>query len=127
MNNEVFVFGSNLAGIHGAGAAKFAYKKLGARWGKGHGHYGDSYALPTKDSHIKTLSLDQIAMFVGAFIVFAINHPNLTFKVTRVGCGLAGIDDDVMAAMFLKAPDNCTFDLAWKSYLGDEKEYWGTF
>lgn len=124
---EVFVFGSNLAGVHGAGAAKTAYKKYGARWGKGHGHYGDSYAIPTKDTNIKTMAIEDIRTFVNAFIVYAANHPELNFKVTRVGCGLAGIDDSVMASMFKNATGNCSFDLAWKSYLGDDFNYWGTF
>jgi hypothetical protein len=124
---EVFVFGSNLAGIHGAGAAKDAYKKHGARWGKGHGHYGESYALPTKDQHIKTLPLESIRLFVAAFIVYAVSQPDTEFKVTRIGCGLAGIDDAVMASMFSLVPSNCSFDLAWQSYMPEGTKFWGTY
>ena len=124
---EIFVFGSNLAGVHGAGAAKTAYKKYGARWGMGVGHYGCSYAIPTKDQNIKTMALEDIRTFVEGFIIYAASHPEWDFKVTRVGCGLAGLDDAVMASMFKHATGNCSFDLAWQSYLGDEHTYWGTF
>lgn len=124
---EIFVFGSNLAGIHGAGAAKTAYKKHGARWGMGVGHYGCSYAIPTKDQHIKTMKADVIATFVDAFIYYAAAHPEWDFKVTRIGCGLAGFKDSVMAGLFLNATGNVLFDEAWKPYLGDNYNYWGTF
>lgn len=123
---QVFVFGSNLAGRHGAGAARTAYNKYGARYGMGVGHYGDSYAIPTKDQNLQTMALIDIRTFVDGFILYANAHPKLEFKVTRIGCGLAGLDDSTMASMFLAAPSNCLFDLAWQSYLGDFK-YWGTF
>ena len=114
---EVFVFGSNLAGINGAGAAKTAYKKHGARWGMGVGHYGCSYALPTKDQHIHTLDMGNIKVFVDAFLMYADAHPEWNFKVTRVGCGLAGIPDQFMANLFVIAPYNCSIDEEWKPYL----------
>jgi len=90
MSKPIFVFGSNLAGIHGAGAAAYAKRYKGAVWGKGHGHYGDSYALPTKDENIQTLSLERIEVFVKEFLDYAENHPDLTFHLTPIGCGLAG-------------------------------------
>lgn len=124
---EVFVFGSNLAGIHGAGAAKTAYKKHGARWDMGVGHYGCSYALPTKDRQIKTLDMEIIKVFVEGFLMYAEFRPEWNFKVTRVGCGLAGIPDQFMANLFVNAPANCSFDEAWKPYLGEDYNYWGTF
>lgn len=124
---EIFVFGSNLSGIHGAGAAKVAYKKHGARYGMGHGHYGDSYAIPTKDYEIKSMSLEHIKPFISAFIVYAANHPEWDFKVTRIGCGLAGFKDEDIAPLFRIATGNCTFDEAWKPWLGNEHTYWGSY
>jgi len=126
---EIFVFGSNLAGIHGAGAALTAYKKHGARWGMGAGHYGCSYAIPTKDQHIKPLSLEDIETFVAAFILYADSHPEWIFKVTRIGCGLAGFSDAEIAPMFYYATGNCLFDEVWKEHLPHSEcfTYWGTF
>lgn len=124
---EIFVFGSNLAGIHGAGAAKTAYKKHGARWGMGVGHYGCSYAIPTKDQNIKTMKRSDVETFVAGFILYAASHPEWDFKVTRIGCGLAGFTDAEMAVLFVTATGNVLFDEAWKPYLGDTYNYWGTF
>lgn len=125
---EIFVFGSNLAGIHGAGAAKTAYKKHGARWGMGVGHYGCSYAIPTKDQHIKTMLHRDVETFVKAFILYAAAHPELDFKVTRIGCGLAGFVDAEIAPMFRDATGNVLFDEAWKPWLDAYgHQYWGTF
>lgn len=92
MAKPIFVFGSNLAGIHGAGAAAYAKRYKGAVWGEGHGHYGDSYALPTKDENIKTLSLTEITEFIGEFLYYAKENPDLIFHLTPIGCGLAGYD-----------------------------------
>ena len=113
MSKQVFVFGSNEAGVHGAGAARAAYEKHGARWGKGFGHYGNSFAIPTKDMNIMTLDLMVIRKYVEAFLQYAAAHKDLTFKVTRIGCGLAGYTDQEIAPMFWEAPSNCTFDGAW--------------
>ena len=124
---EIFVFGSNLAGVHGAGAAKVAYKKHGARWGMGVGHYGCSYAIPTKDQNIVSMSLKDIETFVAGFILYAASHPELDFKVTQIGCGLAGFTKEQIATMFINAPGNCMFDEAWKPILGKHFFYWGTF
>lgn len=101
--NEVFVFGSNRAGYHGKGAAKLAYDRFGAQGGKGEGHYGQSYALPTKDAHIKTLPLAQIALGVERFFDYATANPKLKFLVTEVGCGLAGYRPKDIAPMFKDA------------------------
>lgn len=98
--NEVFVFGSNLAGRHGGGAAKLAAEKFGVTYGVGIGHEGKSYALPTKDERIQTLPLDEIGKHVGNLIVYAAAHPELTFLVTRVGCGLAGYTPAEIAPLF---------------------------
>lgn len=128
---RVFVFGSNTGGYHGGGAAHAAYKKHGARWGMGFGHYGDSFAIPTKagdkDKGVgETLPLADINQFVQGFIAYAKSHPELEFQVTRIGCGLAGLKDQDIAPMFKDAPINCLIDSAWSIYLPDH-QVWGTF
>ena len=104
---RIFVFGSNLAGRHGKGAAKYALYNKGAEYGKGIGMQGTSYAIPTKDEKIKTLPLHSINFFVKEFINFAKDNPELEFEVTRIGCGLAGYTDEQIAPMFKDAPANC--------------------
>lgn len=120
----IFVFGSNLAGIHGAGAAKYALKYEGAIWGQGTGRQGNSFAIPTKDRNIQTLSLKDIQWYVDRFIVYARYSLNLDFKVTQIGCGLAGYKSEQIASMFNDAPENCFFDRAWEPYLGKDFNYW---
>lgn len=127
MSQNIFVFGSNLSGIHGAGAAYYARIKHGAVAGQGIGLQGTSYAIPTKDYKLRSLSLRAIGYAVEDFLNFAAVHPEMTFQVTRIGCGLAGYSDCMIAPMFAKAPKNCQFDEAWREYLGDEFTYWGTF
>lgn len=112
--NHVFVFGSNLKGIHGAGAAKFAAMHWGAMLGIGEGRTGNSYALPTKETPYKTRSLDRIEDSVVRFFEYARENPSLTFLVTRVGCGYAGYEDSQIAPMFKDAPPNCVLPDAWK-------------
>lgn len=110
---EIFVFGSNLSGIHGAGAAACAFEEHGAEWGVGVGRTGNSYALPTKNKNIKTLPLCDINAFVLDFLEYAEQHPELTFNVTRIGCGLAGYKNEDIAPMFEDAPANCRLDSEW--------------
>lgn len=93
--NEVFVFGSNLSGQHGGGAARIAYEKFGAIWGQGTGLQGQSYGIPTMHGGVEA-----IKSYVDDFILFAKAHPELTFLVTRVGCGIAGFTDGEMAPLF---------------------------
>ena len=112
---SIFVFGSNLAGRHGAGAALYAYTHLGAVYGQGIGLQGYSYGIPTKDRRIQTLPLDAIQGYVSQFICFARQHPKLTFEVTRIGCGLAGYTDHQIAPMFKGAPDNCQLPEGWRA------------
>ena len=100
---EIFVFGSNLAGRHGAGAAKFALDNHGAIYGVGVGLQGDSYGIPTKDQNIETLPLSYIKVYVNQFIEFAKYTPNLIFNVTAIGCGLAGYTPLQIAPMFSSA------------------------
>jgi len=113
-NTEIFVFGSNLAGRHGKGAALHALKHHGALYGCGFGIQGTSYAIPTKDLNIKTLPLNVIQEHVKEFIAFAKAHPEATFKVTRIGCGLAGYTDSQIAPMFKNAPSNCILPDGWR-------------
>lgn len=99
--DQIFVFGSNLSGFHGAGAAKLAYNKFGALYGIGVGFQGRSYAIPTKDFYIRrTLTIDEIKPYVNDFIYFVKNNPDLEFLVTEVGCGLAGHSHDDIAPLF---------------------------
>jgi len=84
MAEPVFVFGSNLAGRHGAGAALYAVRNRGAVWGCGIGHHGDSYAIPTKGCHLEVLGLEEIGDYITNFLSYAARHPELTFNVTRI-------------------------------------------
>ena len=96
--NEIFVFGSNLAGMHGGGAALFAYKKFGAVWGQGVGLHGQTYAIPTMQGGV-----DTIQPYVDEFIAFAKAHPQYTFLVTPIGCGIAGFEEEEIAPLFKAA------------------------
>jgi hypothetical protein len=98
--DEVFVFGSNLAGMHGGGAAWVAFRKFGAVMGCGVGFRGQSYAIPTMQGGV-----DTIAPYVDQFIAFAKDHPELFFYVTRIGCGIAGFRDKEIAPLFSAAAD----------------------
>ena len=98
--NEIFVFGSNLAGMHGGGAARTALEHFGAVWGTGVGLQGQSYAIPTMHG-----STDAIRPYVDQFIRFAAEHPQYTFLVTRIGCGIAAFSADDIAPLFAKAID----------------------
>ena len=97
---EIFVFGSNKEGMHGGGAARIAYKEFGAIWGEGVGMTGRCYAIPTMDG-----SLDIIRKHVDDFTEYAAAHPELTFLVTRIGCGIAGWRDSEIAPLFGKASE----------------------
>jgi hypothetical protein len=98
--NQIFVFGSNYAGRHGAGAAKLAWAKFGAKMGVGMGLTGQTYAIATKDRRIRTLPLPKISVQVDRFIRFAKTHPEFEFLVTKIGCGLAGLNVSDIAPMF---------------------------
>lgn len=105
-SNEIFVFGSNESGIHGAGAAKLAFDKFGAVWGVGYGHEGKSFAIPTKDFEIQTLSIDKIKKYVDDFIKYAEENEEFNFLVTEIGCGLAGWNPKDIAPLFKNYPLN---------------------
>jgi hypothetical protein len=118
---RIFVFGSNLAGRHGAGAAKTAYEIYGAVYGKGKGLHGRSYAIPTKDKELRVLPLEQIEKYVREFLVVARIRTDLEFNVTRVGCGLAGYKNHQIAPMFKYAPPNCFLPVEWQVYAGKDR------
>ena len=98
--NQIFVFGSNLAGQHAGGAAWAAFNKFGAVWGQGVGLQGQSYAIPTMQGPVST-----IKPYVDEFIQFAAQHPEYEFLVTRIGCGIAGFKDEEIAPLFKAAAD----------------------
>ena len=97
-DNQIFVFGSNLSGSHGGGAARLAYERFGAVWGQGVGLQGQSYAIPTMQGGVET-----IKPYVDEFIRFAKNHPELKFLVTKIGCGIAGFNAQEIAPLFKDA------------------------
>ncbi|HAH22488.1 MAG TPA: hypothetical protein DCL77_01760 [Prolixibacteraceae bacterium] len=101
---QVFVFGSNMAGRHGGGAARLAYERFGARMGMGWGYVGSSYAIPTKDINIQTLPINEIFPWVHTFIE-SVKDSHLTFLVTEIGCGLAGYEPKDIAPLFKEAMD----------------------
>lgn len=113
-HNEIFVFGSNLKGIHGAGAAKLAYKKFGAILGKGAGLMGQSYGIPTKEDPWKTLPLVTIAKFVEVFLYFALEDKLHIFLITQIGCGYAGYSPNDIAPMFKQAQNKSNIYLPQK-------------
>lgn len=95
--NEIFVFGSNLSGHHGGGAALLAMNKWGAIWGQGVGLQGQTYGIPTMQGGVET-----IRPYVDEFIQFANKHPEMTFLVTEIGCGIAGFTPQEIALLLLK-------------------------
>jgi len=109
----IFVFGSNLAGRHGLGAALTAAHEHGAEYGVGEGRTGSAYAIPTKDEKLRVRTLPEINASVQKFIKYAKANPRLTFKVTRIGCGHAKYSDDDIAPMFSTAPSNCVLPDQW--------------
>ena len=101
--HEVFVFGSNMAGRHGAGAAKFAVEKFGAVYGIGFGPQGQSYAIPTKNSWLEIMQLEEIKPYIFVFIKYAKQNPDKVFKVTKIGCGLSNYEPIDIAPLFREA------------------------
>lgn len=113
--DEIFVFGSNLAGRHGGGAARIALNKFGAEWGVGTGLTGRSYAIPTMHGGVA-----EIKPYVDGFIDYAREHPELRFLLTRIGCGIAGFTDAEIAPLFRAALPlpNVYFPARWLELLG---------
>jgi hypothetical protein len=108
--NERFVFGSNGDGAHAAGAALAAHRHFGAVWGVGHGPTGRSYAIDTMSGP------EALAEDVAAFLEYARQHPDLTFLLTPVGCGIAGLTPAEVAPLFAGAPDNVAFPESFEEF-----------
>ena len=113
---KIFVFGSNLAGAHGAGAALEAKIRYGAKTGQGVGLQGWSYAIPTKDRNIKTLPLADISLHVSNFTRYAYLRDELQFFITPIGTGLAGYSHEQIAPLFVRLR-NCEYPPEWKDLL----------
>lgn len=115
-SNEIFVFGSNLSGQHGGGAARLAMNKWGAEWGKGIGLQGQTYAIPTMQGGPET-----IYPYVKEFIEFAKGNPEKIFLVTEIGCGIAGFRPKDIAPLFKEATEITNIYLPqrfWEILLG---------
>ena len=117
--NDVFVFGSNTEGRHGAGAAQVAHNVHGAKWGTAEGRQGNSYAIVTKDLRkgIRSIPLGYIALQVQDFLKYAGENPDERFIVTQIGCGLAGYRPKEIAPMFRGAPSNVVLPLSFTEVL----------
>ena len=116
--NEIFVFGSNLAGMHGGGAARMAHMLFGAEWGVGVGRTGQCYAIPTMQGGVET-----IRPYVDEFIEYAKQHHELLFRVTRIGCGIAGFTNEEIAPLFNAAceMENVSLPNGWRDIIKDSK------
>ena len=122
-SDRIFVFGSNYAGRHGAGAARYALEHQGARYGIGVGLYGRSYAIPTKDENIITLPRSVIQYEIDHFLTFSwATRRVFAFNITRIGCGLAGYTDEQIAPMFIGAHINCHFYEEWRKWFPDQAD-----
>lgn len=114
---QVMVFGSNGDGEHAGGAARYAYDNFGAEWGNHQGIQGQSYAIPTMAKYRKgvrkSYSLHTISLNVQTFLYYARQHPELTFMLTRIACGIAGHGEEDIAPMFHAAPDNVWKPRGW--------------
>lgn len=123
--SEIFVFGSNLAGRHGAGAAKYAMEVFGAEYGVGEGLTGRAYALPTKDMKLKTRALIDIEISLDKMLMCArVNQNDMWFRLTPVGCGLAGYErGDIWEILTKKyIPENVLFDRHWMNEYDDNQK-----
>lgn len=125
----VFVFGSNELGIHGGGAARIAADQFGAIYHQGFGPQGNTFAIPTCSKPTGQpnykIALEKVAYYVDCFVLWAKRNNTRSFKVTQIGCGLAGWTKEEIAPLFKSAPDNCSFDTDWEPILGDSFKYWG--
>lgn len=125
-DRAVFVFGSNEAGFHGAGAARDALLKYGAKLGQAFGLQGQSYAIPTKNARLDSLSLHELRAYILDFLDdVKAEQPNVwkhEFVVTRIGCGLAKFADEDVAPLFRNAPDTCHLPIGWRAFNGEPEE-----
>lgn len=118
MPQRILVFGSNLKGFHGAGSAYVAHNSWGAEWGVGVGRTGFAYAIPTKYYPSRdpkaVIPLEKIEVYVRAFIIYALAHPELIFDVVAIGTGYAGYKHEQIAPLFHGAPGNCVLPREWE-------------
>lgn len=117
--NSRFVFGSNLAGRHGAGSARAAMLHYGAALGVYYGPTGNSFAIPTVDTAIEKLPIEIIQMYIKQLIQYALEHHGEVFFVTRLGCGIAGFTDEQIAGLFNNGHNyhNFDFPIEWRPFL----------
>lgn len=120
--NHIFVFGSNLEGVHGKGAALEAKARYGAKQGQGVGRQGAAYAIPTKVSwrSRKGMPVHIIAEHVNVFLLYARMRSDLTFVLTRIGCGYAGYQGTDIAPLFRFAPKNVILPTGWAEIIERE-------
>lgn len=111
--DHIFVFGSNLLGRHGRGAALTAKKYFQAKMGVGYGRTGQSYAIPTKGRAMATLGLEDIGYHIRSFLWFASVNDHMIYVVTKIGCGLAGYDEEDIKNRFIYAPPNVILPKGW--------------
>lgn len=123
MSKRVYCFASNECGIHTAGAAKVAYEKHGARYGKSYGHYGDSFAIPTRDQVFERLPIERIEDYVRGFLAYARGHHKLEFQVMKFDLDFG--DGALITDLFRGATNNVLFDRAYYPFLGETVTYWG--
>lgn len=110
---NIFVFGSNLQGRHGKGAALYAKKYKGAVYGQAYGLQGNSFAIPTKKTPYIYMTLDEVSYWVNKFLEFAKDNPELKFDLTPIGCNLAGFSKDQIKPLFDNKSDNIYFTKEW--------------
>lgn len=112
-SNQVFVFGSNLAGLHNGGAAKQAHADFNAEIGVGEGLTGQCYAFPTLDSGLNKLNVGELGRSRDNFYRCAVLNPDKEFLLTKVGCGIAGFPEEQMKALFESVPSNVILPTDW--------------
>lgn len=115
--NQVFVFGSNLAGNHHKGAAKIAYDYFGAMMGSGRGWAGQSFAIPTQNEHLQAMPIHQVEHYIHDFKIYTQNHPKFTYFVTAIGCGSTGFAVQDIAPLFKGISDNVILPIRFKPFL----------
>lgn len=113
--NEIFVFGSNLNGAHSGGAALTAYENFDATWGESEGFTGRCYAIPTLDENLNRVSENALEESFNKFIDFVLNNQQMTFYLTKVGCGIAGWDIEDVKRIFWKVIEYYAPDPEWRS------------
>jgi len=112
--NQIFIFGSNLNGAHGAGAARQAHDDFGAEYGVGEGVTGQSYAFPTLNKNMQKVPTEALEASRDKLFAFAQANPQLEFLLTKVGCGLAGFPEEEMESLFDVVPENIIKPKEWR-------------